>query len=247
MESPDIDTTRNISKEKEGVVFWILSYFVSIFIFAAPFWIFMKIFSRVKIIDKHNLTRAELPFLFVSNHVSMLDDAFLDPLLFFPRGLWDYRFMPYHTPERKNFYRGPIFSWIMEHAKCLPLTRGMGIYQPGIQQIIDKLKGGSSVHIYPEGTRTRTGNIGRGQPGVGRIIHQSQCPVIPCYHSGLNEVMPLGRKIPKPGKKITIIIGKPIRFEKYAHRESNIKTWQSIADEVIQAIRDLRDKMNKYL
>lgn len=244
MEPPDIDTAHNIPREKEGIIFRILSYFITIIVFAVPFWVFMKVFSRVKIIGKYNLTKAKLPFLFVSNHVSMLDDAFLDPLLFIPRGLWDYKFMPYHTPERKNFYRGPIFSWIMEHVKCIPLTRGMGIYQPGIQQIIGRLKGGNSVHIYPEGTRTRTGDIGRGKPGVGRIIHQAKCSVIPCYHSGLNEVLPLGSKTPKPGKRITVIIGKPISFERYNGYESNVRTWQSIADEVIQVISDLRDKLN---
>lgn len=230
--------------EKEGLIFQALTYLVTIFIFVIPFWVFMKVFNRVKIIGKASFQKVNPPFLFVSNHVSMLDDAFIGPLLFMPKGLWSYKFIPYHTPERKNFYRGPIFSWIMEHVKCLPLTRGQGIFQPGMQRIIEKLKAGRVVHIYPEGTRTRNGQIGSGKLGVGRIIHEAKCPVIPCYHQGLNQVLPLGTKFPKSGKRITIIVGEPITFDQYFTRESNMDTWQEITDEVINTIVSLKDKLS---
>jgi monolysocardiolipin acyltransferase len=201
----------------------------------------MKFFKRVKIIGKYHLAKANLPFLFVSNHVSLLDDAFIDPLLFMPKGFVKYKFIPYHTPEWKNFYVGPILSWIMDHAKCIPLTRGKGFFQPGVQRIIDTLKAGNCVHIYPEGTRTRTGRLGEGKPGVGRIIFESKCSVVPCYHSGLDEVLPIGAKFPRPFKKITIIVGEPVTFEHYFHKENNSDTWKEIADDLICLIRGLRE------
>ena len=229
----------------ESLLHQCVTYLVTLSI-GIPFYIFMKFFSRSRVFGKEHLNRAELPFLFVSNHVSMLDDAFIGSLLFLPRGLWDYKFMPYHTPERKNFYRGPIFSWIMEHAKCLPLTRGKGIFQPGIQRIIEKLKTGGCVHIYPEGTRTRTGKLGKGQPGVGRIVFACRCGVIPCYHSGLSEVLPIGNRIPKIGKRVNIIIGEPFNMREYFSKDDNINTYQSISDAIIAKIAGLKEKLDNY-
>jgi 1-acyl-sn-glycerol-3-phosphate acyltransferase len=105
------------------------------------------------------------------------------------------------------------------------------------------LKAGNCVHIYPEGTRTRTGKIGPGKPGVGRIVYETKCKVIPCYHSGLNEVLPIGRKIPRPGKKVRIIIGEAISLDHYFQRPNNLETWQAISDEIIAEIKRLKAKI----
>jgi len=226
---------------KEGPIFTIMSYLVTLIVVVIPFGFFMRFLNRVKIIGKEHLDRARLPFLFISNHVTMLDDMFIGPLIFVPRGFFNFNFMPYHTPEQKNFYLGPIVSWVMEHLKCIPLTRGEGINQPGITSIIEKLKGGSSVQIYPEGTRTRSGKLGRGKPGVGKIVYETHCQVVPCYHSGLEKVLPIGSKIPRPFKEVTIIIGEPIKFDRFFHQQNNIETWREIAEAMVDSIRQLRE------
>jgi monolysocardiolipin acyltransferase len=229
----------------ESFLHKIVSMLTILVVFVLPFWSFMKLFNRVKISGKSHLTKARLPFLFVSNHVSLLDDAFVDTLLFMPRGFYDYKFIPYHTPEWKNFYVGPILSWIMNHVKCIPLTRGKGINQPGVQRIIDTLKAGNCVHIYPEGTRTRTGRLGEGKPGVGRIIYETKCSVIPCYHHGLDRVLPIGAKFPRPFNDITIVVGEPVTFERYFTQENNPQTWKAIADDLIHLIRGLRESWKR--
>ena len=235
-------TTEGDTIESEGFLHKFFTFLVSIVAFALPFWIFMKVFTKSKVVGRRNLLQAGLPYIFVSNHVSMLDDAFIGSLLFLPRGLWDNKFMPYHTPEYKNFYVGPIFSWIMDHAKCIPLTRGKGLNQPGIYRIIKTLQQGGSVVMYPEGTRTRTGRLGSGKPGIGKVIYQTRCQVIPCYHSGLEKVLPIGKKIPRYGQKVTIKVGKPVNLERFFQMEDTLQTWKEIAAELINAIRTLRDE-----
>jgi len=175
--------------------------------------------------------------------VSMLDDMFIGPLLFTPRGFYQYQFMPYHTPEQKNFFVGPIISWIMVHLKCIPFTRGKGFNQPGVQTVIDRLQGGGCVHIYPEGTRTRSGDLGSGKAGVGKIVYAARCKVVPCYHHGLDQVLPIGVKFPRPFHKVIISVGKPVDFSAYFEKENTVETWQQISDEMIRAIRALKEDL----
>ena len=239
-----MNDSKNISSEteKESFIFRLASYIVTLSL-AIPIYFLMILINKVTIIGKEKITGAKLPFLFVSNHVTMLDDFFIGPLLFLPKGLWNFNFIPYHTPEQKNFYKGPIVSWIMDHVKCLPLTRGKGIFQPGMQRIIAKIKLGGCVQIYPEGTRTRTGDLGKAKPGIGRIIYATRCGVIPCYHAGLDKVLPIGSKIPKFGKKIDLIVGDPMNLQKFFEMEDNAGTWQKISEEIIAEIAKLRDKL----
>ena len=96
--------------------------------------------------------------------------------------------------------------------------------------------------MYPEGTRTRTGRLGSGKPGIGKVIYQTRCQVIPCYHYGLEKVLPIGKKIPRYGQKVTIKVGKPVNLERFFQMEDTLQTWKEIAAELINAIRTLRDE-----
>ncbi|MBC8278929.1 MAG: 1-acyl-sn-glycerol-3-phosphate acyltransferase [FCB group bacterium] len=235
--------------KKEGPIFRLASFFVTLFVVVMPFWIFMKIFTKTRIIGKEKLDQAKLPFLFVSNHVSMLDDMFIGSLLFAPRGMFNYKFMPYHTPEQQNFYKGPVMSWIMEHLKCIPLTRGKGLNQPGVNEVIERLKDGGTVHIYPEGTRTRSGRLGAAKPGVGKIAYESKCAAVPCYHHGIDKILPIGRKFPKPFQKVTIIVGDPMNLDEFFKMENKADTWKKISVAMVTEIRRIRDeaKANKII
>jgi len=211
-----------------------------------PIFLFiMKVLNRTEVHGKGYLQRAELPFLFVSNHVTMLDDAFVGTVVFMPRALWDWRFIPYHTPEKKNFFKGPFFSFLMWASKCIPFTRGKGVFQPGMERVIRLLKGKNSVCIYPEGTRTRTGEIGKGKIGVGRIVRETGAKVIPCYHTGLEKVLPIGHKIPRFGHRVKIQIGKALAFDEFMKLPNTPKTWQGISDRIIDAIKDLHNIMEE--
>jgi len=219
----------------------IISYLVVIVGFVLPFTFFMRVLNRTKIFGRRHLQAAKPPFLFCSNHVSMLDDAFVGALVFMPRGLWDFSFLPYHLPEKKNFFKGPFFSWLMRAAKCVPVTRGEGVFQPGMEKLIRLLKRGGVAYVYPEGTRTRTGEIGRGKIGVGRLVRETGAGVIPCYHFGLDQVLPIGHKIPRFGRQVKIWIGEALDFSSYMSLPNSPKTWQMISDNIIEAIRRIRD------
>jgi 1-acyl-sn-glycerol-3-phosphate acyltransferase len=223
----------------------LVTYAVVMITLVPIFVVIMKVFNRTVVYGRRNVQKAKPPFLFVSNHVSMLDDAFVGSIVFSPRAYWDFRFIPYHAPERKNFFKGPFFSFIMYASRCVPLTRGQGVNQPGVRKLIKHLTAGEVVYIYPEGTRTRTGELGKGKIGVGRMVRETGANIIPCYHSGIEKLLPIGQKIPKFGKNIKIMIGEEKNFDEFMSLPNTPKTWQLISDKIIEHIREMRTRLEE--
>lgn len=205
-------------------------------------WSFMNLFNRTLISGKANIYKMKPPYILASNHLTLLDDLFIGPLIFFPKIIQGYQYVPYHVPEERNFYKKKFIAWFMKQVKSVPLVRGQGLHQKGMNRLIEVVKAGGIVHIYPEGTRTRNGDIGDAKPGIGRIVREANVPVIPMYHQGLEKVLPIGSGIPRIAKEIRISIGEPLTFEQYASQPSELKTWQSIANEIVDAIKVQRQK-----
>jgi long-chain acyl-CoA synthetase len=76
----------------------------------------------------------------------------------------------------------------------------------------DLLDDGWSVLIYPEGTRSITGEIAPFRPGIGLIAGEMLAPVVPVKLRGLFEILPKGKSIPRRGTA-QVIFGAPVAFE----------------------------------
>ena len=201
--------------------------------------VLMRVLNRTRIVGKHHLQRAPLPLMVVSNHVTIWDDGFVDTLIFSPRVFREYDFIPYHVPEASNFFKNPILSWFMRRMKSIPVRRGEGLFQPGMERVIAALREGGCVRTFPEGTRSRTGALGPGRPGVGRVLYETSVPVVPCYYRGLDKVLPIGTVIPRIGKRVEIVIGPPFSVDDLRALPNTQETWQKIADRLMEKIAEL--------
>ncbi|MCF7811937.1 1-acyl-sn-glycerol-3-phosphate acyltransferase [bacterium] len=238
MKNNSIGTGSNFPPENPGFIWRLISYSLVNFLIVPVINIFMKVLNRTRIKGLKHISGLKLPWIMMSNHVTLLDDLFIDPLIMFPKGMLGYRYIPYHAPEEKNFYKTPLVAWFMRTTKSIPLIRGKGFHQEGINKLIAAVKNGGILHIYPEGTRTRSGKIGKGKEGIGRIVYESGAVVVPVYHRGLEKVLPIGKGIPSIFKSIDISIGKPIEFKEELEMENNIHTWRIITDKVMEGIQD---------
>ncbi|MCA8973582.1 MAG: 1-acyl-sn-glycerol-3-phosphate acyltransferase [Planctomycetes bacterium] len=70
---------------------------------------------------------------------------------------------------------------------------------------------GNVLVLFPEGTRSRTGEIGRFLPGIGMILGSTGVPVVPCHLAGCHAALPKGSRLPRP-HRIELTIGKAMRF-----------------------------------
>lgn len=66
--------------------------------------------------------------------------------------------------------------------------------------------------LFPEGTRSRSGEMGEFKPGLATLVLGSPVPVVPCWLEGAHAAWPPDRSWPRPGK-LKLTIGAPLRFD----------------------------------
>jgi len=94
---------------------------------------------------------------------------------------------------RANLFPNRYVSWVLQRLGWIPLkTHRLDRKAFGIA--LANLKAGMPVVIFPEGTRTEDGQLQPGRPGIGYLVKESQCEVIPAYISGTFKVLPVKAK-----------------------------------------------------
>jgi 1-acyl-sn-glycerol-3-phosphate acyltransferase len=87
------------------------------------------------------------------------------------------------------------FGWLIRNLNAFPIRRGEADVS-AIKEAIHRLQEGRILTMFPEGTRTRDGSIGRIQPGIARLIRRAEVPVIPGVIDGAYLAWPRGQKMP---------------------------------------------------
>lgn len=126
--------------------------------------------------------------LIVSNHQSNLDPVLLGVHL--PRPMT-------YLAKSELFEINPLFSALLRSLGGIPIHLGHGDVG-AVRQAIQCLHEGHLLNIYPEGSRTPDGEIGRIEKGVALIERRAQVPIIPAVIVGAFEAWPLTRRFPRP-------------------------------------------------
>ena len=113
---------------------------------------------------------------------------------------------------RASLFPNRIFGWILQRLGWIPLkTHRLDRKAFGVA--LDHLKAGTPVVIFPEGTRTEDGHLQQGRLGIGYLVEESQCQVIPAFISGTFKVLPIRAKWPRLFP-VSVSFGKSIDFTK---------------------------------
>ena len=128
------------------------------------------------------------PVLVVSNHQSHFDPPLIGA------GCW--RRMNYLA--RETLFRFAPLGWLIRSLDAIPIDRdGLGLN--GIKESLRRLKRGEMVLIFPEGTRTRDGEIAPFRPGFTVLAARSKAWILPVAIEGAFDAWPRSRKLPRPG------------------------------------------------
>lgn len=224
--------------------------------------VFMHGLNRVQVYGAEKLHKALLhrpenkPLVTVSNHVAAIDDPFVIASLLPPSMLLDARNLRWTLCASDRCFRNPVTSAFFRCVKVLPVSRGDGVYQKGMDMAISKLNSGGWVHIFPEGSRSRDGGktMGSSKRGTGRLILDADNTplVVPFVHSGMQDIMPIGAKFPRIGKTVTVIIGDPIPFDDLLQVEGNHlvprdKLYDAVSSRIGHRLHELKVQVDKLI
>ena len=98
---------------------------------------------------------------------------------------------------RRAWYLGrsdlfvPVLKSILQWLGWIPLRLGR-LDRKAFEKAIALIRSGKVVVIFPEGGRTLDGHLREAKAGLGMIVAQTGCPVVPAYLKGTYEVLPAG-------------------------------------------------------
>ncbi|MBI5207958.1 MAG: 1-acyl-sn-glycerol-3-phosphate acyltransferase [Candidatus Firestonebacteria bacterium] len=192
-------------------------------------WIICKIFFRLEVKGIENIPK-QGSVLLVSNHVSNMDPIFI------PTAVWRriFNFM-----AKEELFSNPIIAAYFRKIKMFPIKRGKGDLK-AIKTSIDILNRGELLLMFPEGTRSKTGELLPAQPGSALIALKSNATIVPAFISGSEKVLPKGAKMIRL-KKITVYFGKSFNLEKYKNAIDSKENYKIIGEEIMKRIAELKD------
>jgi cytidylate kinase len=166
-------------------------------------------------------------FIFASNHLS-----YGDPLVVgcaFDREVW---FL-----AKKELFRNGLFARLIEAYHAIPVDREE-IERKTMKRLLGLLGEGRSLLMFPEGTRSRTGDLRELKAGLGFIAAKSGTSIVPVFVTGTNRLFDcLLRRA-----ELSVRIGPPIRIEANRLGENLKEEYRVLAGMAENEIRMLRDE-----
>jgi 1-acyl-sn-glycerol-3-phosphate acyltransferase len=174
--------------------------------------------------------------ILASNHASFLDPPLVGSGL--KRGI--------NYLARESLFRFPGIGALLRSWNAVPVDRDGG-GAAGLKAILERLLAGGGIILFPEGTRTRDGNLQPARSGIGLIVIKSQAPVVPVRTFGTFEAYGRNHRFPRP-RRVAVKYGEPMRFEQLRAEAKDCtkarlkEIYQQIADEIMAAIGKLEPK-----
>lgn len=154
---------------------------------------------RINVDDRANLDPHQ-PYVFMANHASTVDIWAL--LVGIPHRV--------RMIAKKELARIPFLGWVMWAGRFIFIDRQNAVAaRRSIDEAGRRIRGGVSVVIFPEGTRTRDGQMGTFKKGGFHLAMEAGVPIVPIALRGTRALMPPGSLRVKSGE-VFVTIGAPI-------------------------------------
>ena len=165
---------------------------------------FFLIYLRMQRIGREHIP-AEGPVILASNHRSFFDPFVIGTMTRRP---------VYYVAKKELFTYNRFLSWLLNALGAFPVDRGAGD-QETIETAKIILGRGEIVLMFPEGTRTRPGALGKPRRGVGRLALETGAPVVPIAMIGTEDIRRGWRIRPR---KVRLRAGRPDAFPQGGQR-----------------------------
>jgi len=126
---------------------------------------------------------------------------------------------------KEEIFRVPILKTIVKKLNAFPVKRGMSDRE-ALRKGIAVLKEGKVLGIFPEGTRSKTGELMKGMAGVGFFALRTDAAVVPCAIIGPYKIF----------RKLKVVYGKPIDLAKLKEEKKNA---EEVTEVIMSHIQEL--------
>jgi 1-acyl-sn-glycerol-3-phosphate acyltransferase len=166
-------------------------------------------------------------FIVAANHASYLDIPLLGCGM--RRRAW---FL-----GRSDLFPVPGLKAICQWLGWIPLRTGR-LDRDAFGRAVTLIKEGKVVVIFPEGSRSPDGQLQSPKPGIGVIVAQTGCPVVPAYLKGTYDVLPSGTMWPR-FCPVTVSYGEAITFPRSGESGETKQFYQEVSRIVMDRIASL--------
>ncbi|TBL79770.1 lysophospholipid acyltransferase family protein [Paenibacillus thalictri] len=187
--------------------------------FKAIFHVLFKILYRYEAVGLNHIP-ASGPVVLCANHTSNLDPPFLGTPL--DRDV--------HYMAKAELFAVPVLGWVLPRIKAFPVKRG-GVSKESIRLSLGLLKDGNVIGIFPEGSRSNAG--GMGKKGAASLALRGDAEVIPAAIIGTYA----------PFRKMKIVYGQAIDLSEF--KEAGSEGLELATDKIMSTIRAMKAEHEK--
>lgn len=177
----------------------------------------LKPFYRIKTIGLEHFPK-EGGVLLCSNHIDNLDPPVV--------GITANR--PVYFMAKEELFSVPLIGKLVPHLNAFPVKRGMSDRE-ALRKGLNVLKEGKVLGLFPEGTRSKDGELKKGLAGAGFFALRTDAKVVPCAIIGPY----------KPFRTLTVVYGKPIELDELRSSKASA---EETTDHIMNAIKQLIDE-----
>jgi 1-acyl-sn-glycerol-3-phosphate acyltransferase len=191
--------------------------------------ILFRIYFRLRVSGAEHVP-ATGPVILACNHASYADPPMV--------GVGVQRMCNYLA--RADLFTFPVFGWWLREVGVVPVDRDGGS-AAGLRTILSRLRLGSAILLFPEGTRTRDGQLQPARAGVGLMVIKSGAPVVPVRVVGSYTAWGRHLWLPRP-RQVEVRFGPVLRFEpqvaeaRDCSKERLKALYQEVSDAIMAAI-----------
>ncbi len=165
--------------------------------------------------------------ILASNHICLLDPPVI--------GIATARELNYLA--KAELFDQPILGWIITGLNAFPVKRG-GIDRNALKKMVGLLRRGKALLLFPEGTRSKRGELGRAKSGVGMLALKTETPVVPVHISGPKSFF----RVALGGDRIWVKFGQPLFPADFRRSADHRCDYQLLVQQVMSKIKTLAEE-----
>lgn len=222
---------------------WTVVSYVVTNVTAGILWVFFFVLNRTTVIGREHTRRPSFSnTLLVGNHQTMIDSWAIGVTAFYPRSwLWPH-LLPWNPAAYENFFQPWWLGVLSSLWKAIPVREGRRDLV-ALKRMMEVMPRGTMT-LFPEGTRSRTGEVGPARGGAGMLVLMTRATVMPVAIEGIQDILPIGSRVPRVFRRMYIAFGPPIDYSDLMGVRSK-ENAQLVVDRIMEQVRILHADLQR--